>query len=78
LRQEAAGRVSLPQEGLQRTSQAAHADMTYQAVVESGTDCEWSKSFENVNELNEMYEDRLRSIDEAGGGGTEIKLRLLQ
>jgi hypothetical protein len=39
-----------------------------QIVVESRSDCEWSEILEILCELNKLHEDRLRRIDEAGGG----------
>jgi hypothetical protein len=43
-----------------------------QIVDGSGSDCEWSEILEILRELNELHEDRLRRIDEAGGD-TEIR-----
>jgi hypothetical protein len=32
-----------------------------------GPDCEWSQIIELLHDLNELHQDRLRRIDEAGG-----------
>jgi hypothetical protein len=49
-------------------------ERNYQAVDESGTDCQGSKALAILNELKELNEDRLREIDEnVGAGGTEVK-----
>jgi hypothetical protein len=48
-----------------------------QIVDGSGSDCEWSEILEILCELNELHEDRLRRIDEAGGGA-EIRARFEQ
>jgi hypothetical protein len=46
----------------------------YQIVYGSGSDCEWSEILEILCELNNLHDDRLRRIDEAGGG-PEIRAR---
>jgi hypothetical protein len=48
-----------------------------QIVDGSGSDCEWSQILEILHELNQLHEDRLRRIDEAGGGA-EIRARFEQ
>jgi hypothetical protein len=45
-----------------------------QAVDESGTDCEGSKTLAILNELKALHEDRLREVDEnVDADGTEVK-----
>lgn len=48
-----------------------------QIVDGRGSDCEWSQILEILRELNELHEDRLRRIVEAGGG-REIRARFEQ
>jgi hypothetical protein len=53
-------------------------ERNYQQTVDGrGSDCEWSTILEILSELNELH-DRLRRIDEAGEGGTEISARYVQ
>jgi uncharacterized protein YecT (DUF1311 family) len=49
-------------------------ECNYEAIEESGTYCSGSKTLAILNELNELYKNRIRRIDEeAGVDGTEVK-----
>jgi hypothetical protein len=69
--QQSTGRVPLPQADL--------ANPTYEEADENAADCDWLKTHEILNEVNEMNEYLCQIVDEeVGCDGADIKIRLLQ